>query len=293
MSPPCNCSAPLPTLPTLQFKLDNTVGALYIATIIAAIFYGLTTIQCYIYFPHRATDPKPFRIVSAVLRVLDTADLALISQYVYYYSVTNFANPAALLEAPPTLGGLQVQRQEYVSWWSHWLRDIGILYRGPRIKAKYVAKFVGARWLVYSTITTGAVADVMIASSLCFMLWTRRTGLSHSRTDSMVNTLMLYAINTGALTSCLAVVAVIMFAIMPDNDIYLGLLFVLPKLLFNSLLANLNARPTLKTHDLTWGIPTIPVSSLDPSSTFPPRQTGDASGSSQDDRPVLAIKTET
>ncbi|KAJ3557529.1 hypothetical protein NM688_g1428 [Phlebia brevispora] len=259
--------------------------------------------------------------------LLDTAHLALICSFVYHYTVTNFANLLALLIVPPTVGihvvlaGLSDARlylqnlQMYVPMSSFQLSYSVLDYllvsgeniyltaaiifvaflallgspamAALAIKVKYISNFIQFRWLVYCTFISGAVVDVMIASSLCFLLWRRRTGFR--RTDTAINTLMIYAINTGAFTSCVSVVAVIAYATMPNNLVYLGLLMILPKLLLNSLLANLNARPTLKGHD-TGDMVSINLSDF--TTTNPSQPRGGSHHDSSEDEPVLRIKRE-
>ncbi|KAG1879085.1 hypothetical protein F4604DRAFT_1752822 [Suillus subluteus] len=57
--------------------------------------------------------------------------------------------------------------------------------------------------------TLGSItfADVIVASSLCYLLAISRTGFSS--TDSLITKLMVYIINTGCLTSICSMVAVI------------------------------------------------------------------------------------
>ncbi|KAJ7894330.1 hypothetical protein B0H14DRAFT_803169 [Mycena olivaceomarginata] len=72
---------------------------------------------------------------------------------------------------------------------------------------------------------TQAGADSMMAISLCFVLFNHRTGFR--RTNSLLHTLMLYAINRCLLTAGAAMVALLMIAIKPDSLIYIGPQFVI------------------------------------------------------------------
>ncbi|KAJ7108480.1 hypothetical protein C8R44DRAFT_857477 [Mycena epipterygia] len=50
-------------------------------------------------------------------------------------------------------------------------------------------------------------ADVMLAASLCFVLYDHRTAFR--RTNSMVDTLMIYAVNRCLLTASLAIASLL------------------------------------------------------------------------------------
>ncbi|KAJ8595275.1 hypothetical protein M405DRAFT_728253, partial [Rhizopogon salebrosus TDB-379] len=61
-----------------------------------------------------------------------------------------------------------------------------------------LTNMIAIEWLTYMTFGTNAFVDVIIASSLCYILATSRTELSS--TDSFLTKLMAYIINTGCLT---------------------------------------------------------------------------------------------
>ncbi|KDQ24897.1 hypothetical protein PLEOSDRAFT_32935, partial [Pleurotus ostreatus PC15] len=102
-------------------------------------------------------------------------------------------------------------------------------------------------WLLYSALGSAVFADVFIAATLCFFLSTRRTGFKS--TDNLVNTMMVYSINTGLLTSVCAMACFITYAIWPQDFVFIGIYFTLSKLYLNSLLATLNARTLMREHD--------------------------------------------
>jgi len=84
------------------------------------------------------------------------------------------------------------------------------------------------------------LSDISIAAALCVLLYGSRTGFR--RTNTLINTLMVYAINRCVLTSVVAVAEVIAFAASPHSLWFLAIDFVIGKLYANSLLATLNSR---------------------------------------------------
>ncbi|RXW22269.1 hypothetical protein EST38_g3576 [Candolleomyces aberdarensis] len=92
---------------------------------------------------------------------------------------------------------------------------------------------------------TAVLADVLIAGSLCILLHGSRTGFR--RTDALVTTLIVYAVNRCLLTATAAVVEVIVFSLRSYALWYLAIDFVIGKLYANSFLASLNSRQALQT----------------------------------------------
>ncbi|KIP12265.1 hypothetical protein PHLGIDRAFT_328316 [Phlebiopsis gigantea 11061_1 CR5-6] len=66
----------------------------------------------------------------------------------------------------------------------------------------------------------------------------------------MINTLLIYIVNTGLLTSIVAVAAVVTSIVMPNNFIFVSIYFVISELYSNSMLTSLNARQRLRKHSV-------------------------------------------
>ncbi|KAJ3795849.1 hypothetical protein GGU11DRAFT_199819 [Lentinula aff. detonsa] len=97
------------------------------------------------------------------------------------------------------------------------------------------------------SITVNALAaagDVLIAAILTWLLQTSKTGFQ--RSDTMLNKLTIFAVNTGALTSLFAVASLISILAAPDTFIYITFFFCMGRLYTNSLLASLNARKKIR-----------------------------------------------
>ncbi|KAG2038603.1 hypothetical protein BDR03DRAFT_1091201 [Suillus americanus] len=103
---------------------------------------------------------------------------------------------------------------------------------------------INIEWATFMALGTITFVDFIIASSLCYLLATSRTGFSS--TDSMITKLMAYIINTGCLTSMCSLTVMIACAVMPHNFVFLGVDFLVAKLYVNSFFALLNARRYLQ-----------------------------------------------
>jgi len=248
--------------------IDTTFGAAFVALVISAVLYGLTLLQTYSYFGRFPRDPLHLKITVFVLWVLDTLHLVLCTTAIYWYLVRNFNNPGELAFNHWTINlqtdcngviGLIVELFFAQRVWkvskNMYLTGIicvlaflhcglGIYFTVQSFILKEFMKYSELTWVTSVGLGGAAAADILIAVSLVYFLGKNRTGFE--ATDSLITTLMLYAINTGLLTSICASLAVICFAIMPTNFIWLSFFWCLGKLYVNSILASLNSRMQLR-----------------------------------------------
>ncbi|KAH9168993.1 hypothetical protein EDB89DRAFT_1546568 [Lactarius sanguifluus] len=106
-------------------------------------------------------------------------------------------------------------------------------------------------WQLVTCIGLGSavVADILIAVSMCWFLYHKRTGFA--RTDSVIMTLMAYSVNSGLLTSVLTCAALISFSISPFTMYSLVFYWPMSKFYANSLLAMLNSRDYVRERSST------------------------------------------
>lgn len=258
------------SIPFIHSSLNDTLGAALLGNLAAAVLYGTTNVQTYIYFKHSQKDTRLLKCSIAVLWLLDSLHLALITRTVYTCAVSDFSDPKAWIVPSWSLKGhiivtgfsdviirsLFCQRMWNLSKGNWWLTTT--------IAASAAAAFAGSivfsiksflvvgdvfhlsqiSWIMYMSLGAGVCTDCIVAIALCILLQRIRTRYSNTR--SMVRTLMLYGINSGALTSLCEIACLVAYITMPDNLIFIALFFVLPKLGLNALLATLNARLDLR-----------------------------------------------
>ncbi|KAG1733035.1 uncharacterized protein EDB91DRAFT_651926 [Suillus paluster] len=250
-----------------RINLGNTYGAFLIGAIFAALLFGLTNIQAFIYYQtHAGRWTKFYRLVVFWLWILDASHLALIVHCVYYYLVTNYGNTSVLTEVVWSFK-LQIVFNAIISYGIHllyshriWIvgRDRSRIFRMiPGIVVVVgLGVAVSLTWIVYRrnppidlfqigwptfmALGTAASLDILVASSLCYLLATSRTGFP--KTDGWITKLIGYTIDSGCLTSICSITAIITCAAMPHNFVFLGVQFLLAKLYVNSYIALLNAR---------------------------------------------------
>ncbi|KAL1940984.1 hypothetical protein VTO73DRAFT_7620 [Trametes versicolor] len=122
----------------------------------------------------------------------------------------------------------------------------GRLYYTATVKifrAKTIFEFSQWTWIVAVAYGFAVLYDLITVVALITVLRRSRTGMK--RTDTVVDTLVLYAVNTGLLTTIIGSLVFIFALVYPDNLIYAGLSIPGVKLYSNSVLAMLNSRRSL------------------------------------------------
>lgn len=258
----------------MSSALDTTFGATFIGVVIATFLYGILTLQTYTYWIRYVHDSTFDRTFVLALWVVDTLQLVFICYMQYYYTITNYFNPAAMqfnnwsfnMEVGLTaIITFMVQAYFARRAW-YFTKRVGSRFTTTRRTQMMGAviglttltglgfglgsfvmtfilgrfdKFIEYRWLVGGWLGAAATCDIMIVYMLSTALMTQRTGFG--RTDALIDKLLRYTINTGLLTSIIATVDLIAFCTM-NNLVHLAFNFVLGKLYTNTLLATLNAR---------------------------------------------------
>jgi hypothetical protein len=91
-----------------------------------------------------------------------------------------------------------------------------------------------------------AACDIAIAVAMVMLLHRSKTGLK--QTDTIVNRLVLFVVNTGLLTSLCATTALVLLLASPNTLLYAIFFFITPRLYANSLFATLNARASIRAN---------------------------------------------
>ncbi|KAH0588393.1 hypothetical protein H2248_004247 [Termitomyces sp. 'cryptogamus'] len=76
--------------------LPDRPGALLIGFLLAAVLYGVSTLQTYLYWFNYPKDRAETKVLVAAVWMLDTTHTVLMSICLYYYLVTNYGNQPTL-----------------------------------------------------------------------------------------------------------------------------------------------------------------------------------------------------
>jgi len=107
--------------------------------------------------------------------------------------------------------------------------------------------------LLYISFALGVTADLSVTVALAWLLQSAKSGFRKS--DSVVNVLMAYVVNTGLLVTVVATVGLIMYIVMPHNLVFLAFFMLLGKLYLNAYLATLTARGRLRGKSESGSVP--------------------------------------
>ncbi|KAI0706344.1 hypothetical protein C8Q76DRAFT_800793 [Earliella scabrosa] len=278
-------------------RLDASFGAVLVGTYVSLVLYGLTIHQAFRYFRIYKQDVPRLKILVATLLVADTVFVVLCAhaRYAfpakvislphestsYFYLVRNYFKPLSLVEGtwslrlmPPFSGLIVVLSQSFYSrrvslmgsWYKLLVTLVIFLMIGEvaftaagTVEAFSLKTF--ANWRKLTWLSAGAWAfavavEVILSTTLIIVLRQSRTGFK--RTDSVLDILTGYTINTGVLTGTASVVCLAFAVATPENLIYIGCNMATTMLYSNSTLAVLNSRRFLAQQALGGFEPTGP-----------------------------------
>ncbi|KZP24967.1 hypothetical protein FIBSPDRAFT_821263 [Athelia psychrophila] len=251
--------------------LDSTMGATLIGVIVGAVLWGVSAVQVWCYYMNYPEDKWFYKWLVAGVFVSDTMHQILISHSIYTYLVTNLGNYVELGNLVWSIilevlfnGITAILVQSFMisrifklaprKWrWpavslvtvlvlANFVSNVVYYARGFHIKTYADLAILKANTAAINGLA--ATADILIAIIMCTVLQRSRTGFKNS--DTMINSLILYTLNTGLLTSMCALAALLSLELAPSTFIYIAFFFNVGRLYSNSLLATLNARQSIR-----------------------------------------------
>ncbi|KAJ7255718.1 hypothetical protein C8J57DRAFT_1655297 [Mycena rebaudengoi] len=244
--------------------LDDTLGAFEIGGVVCTFLFGIVTLQTFFYYAQFPTDPKRLKLAVGILWILELGHTISTWRAIYLATVTFYGQSQYITRPPHSLGTVIVfsalihfivqlffahririlsgrWAMTIICWVLAFLRAgcafglVGILLHMKRIavlQEKHKSFGVPALSLAAST-------DVIIAVSICYCLWTMRmSGVNETR--RMVDTLILWTIESGVATGGTSVITIILFVLRSDLT-WIAFYLILAKF-SNSFLASLNGR---------------------------------------------------
>ncbi|KAH9166644.1 hypothetical protein EDB89DRAFT_190783 [Lactarius sanguifluus] len=251
--------------------VHNTLGALFIGTVLSSIIYGVTWLQVYSYYNgHCLRDRWPLKFFVAFLMLVDSANLFFVVYTSYHVGITNFGDYLSNAFKPLIWGQtaaalsaivLDVSVQHFYAYRIYRLGrgspylptaisatsltefGIGILYSVKILKHVHE---LGIRFqeLSIAALSCKVLCDVLITFGMVYYFLSNRTQVR--RTNNVLNLLAIYAINCGTLHLVFAVSSVTLLAKYRDTLISTPALFVMFRLSLCAFMAILNSRDYLR-----------------------------------------------
>ncbi|KAH9902427.1 hypothetical protein C8Q73DRAFT_3044 [Cubamyces lactineus] len=248
--------------------LQNTFGAYLVCTFLGCMLFGLTTHQTYRYYRLYPTDGIGLKALVGLLLCLDILHTITSCHVCYYYLVNNYFNPESMAIGVWSIR-LGITETGLVILVSHcfYARRLFLLGNGHFFPVSIIAvlliteigfciaataesfiqgsfeSFFKYQWMIWAVLSVAVLVDLVATSILTYYLRRSRTGFK--KTDSMVDILMVYAINTGLSTSVLTFASLICAIVSPHDLVWAAITVVSTKMYANSLLAVLNSRRSL------------------------------------------------
>lgn len=257
--------------------IKTTLGSILLGCMISTVLSGMTAVQTFLYYRLYPKDPFRMKLLVIIVWLLDWSHAACICAATWDYFILNFGNDA-ITDVIPISIALTVAFTATITFITHLFfshRVFRLSRNNYYITAPLVVlAFVRLGAALVSTIEMGrlksfhafvhdygyvftlglssaSTLDVLITTAMWYFLQMSRTGFREM--DHVIDKIMLYTLNNGALTCLTTVMSLIFWLTMPGNLVFLGLHFAISKLYANSLLGTLNSRRSLRrfraTHD--------------------------------------------
>ncbi|KAI0788213.1 hypothetical protein C8Q74DRAFT_666507 [Fomes fomentarius] len=252
-------------------SVDSTLGAFLIGTIIGLVLYGLVIHKVWTYFKAGYSSDGIFlKAMVALLFSINTAHVFLCCHACYWYLVLNHGRQNVLQAAPwsikfvPTtmiavifivhlfyirriyLVGSPLMRKLLVVVGFNILcaNIFAIIAAIEAWQLKTVEDWRGYTWLCSVAFGFVLATDIILTTMIIMFLRNNRTGLKS--TETLLNKLILYAVNTGLLTSTLGLLALVFDALrLPNNMVFLAVSMSNIQTYVLSVLTVLNSRTSL------------------------------------------------
>ncbi|TFK56342.1 hypothetical protein OE88DRAFT_1649565 [Heliocybe sulcata] len=245
----------------MAFQVEKALGAVLLGGLISLGLAGIVSMQAFLYFRLFSNDYRRVKAAVSVVWAFDMIHSGLICAGAWQYIIQSWGNDATLDTIPIPIAltiivtavvtfivhsffthrVLVLSKHNWVICGPMWVLAFFRLVCASTTTALMINLqsfdlFMSRwRWIFTLGLATSAAVDILIAASLCAYLRSSRTGFSSM--DHIIDTIMLYTINNGTLTSLATVISLICWLAMPRNLIFMGFHFAISKLYANSFLA--------------------------------------------------------
>ncbi|VDC07742.1 unnamed protein product [Peniophora sp. CBMAI 1063] len=254
--------------PTADVKTN--LGAILLGGFISMALSGVVACQAFLYFRmYGDKDKRSVKLLVYLVWALDAVHTALIAASLWDYFAlsfgeqkTDYVNVETALTVAFTATitfivhlffAYRVLRLSKYNWWCTgpitalaFCRLIAAIVSTYELAslASYSAFAEKAGWVFTLGLALSATLDVLITAAMFYYLQMSRTGFE--RMDHLIDTLLLYTFNNGALTSVATIAALVCWLCMRYNLIFLGIHLSIAKLYAISLLITLNTRYSIR-----------------------------------------------
>ncbi|KAI0055435.1 hypothetical protein BV25DRAFT_1921827 [Artomyces pyxidatus] len=250
---------------------NTEIGPMFVGNILSWMLMGTLIVQFYMYCRFSKKDRIAIRLLVYCVFCLDIAQTVFGTHQSWFFMVANWNNPAALaavtwsvVTIPITSGCIAGMVQAFYAW-RIWMLKSTIITRVLTLAIiatsilQFLAAIISSALLQSNPIQENLIrlrpgfvvwlsgsfaADILVTGCMCSILYEAKTRIS--RPNAMLDRLIANTIQTGMITVICAGVELALFITLTSRNYYLAPAYILGKLYSNSLLATLNARPTMQ-----------------------------------------------
>ncbi|KIK54088.1 hypothetical protein GYMLUDRAFT_920070 [Collybiopsis luxurians FD-317 M1] len=251
--------------------IGETFGGMMVGLLLASLMCGIASVQAFIFFRTKQSDPLLHKITVGLLWLLDVIQLCFVFDATYYYVITLEDNIL-----PPFVWSLKIQifmqtlimgltkllytlriwqLRQYISKWIPFgllvflTADyaMGIVFTYEVFTVDLLTDLLTIRFkpIAIASMSMTSVSDFLVAGLLIYTLAKSKTNLTW--TDSSWEMVIAYVVNTGIITGFISAAVVIAFAIGVQKPAYIGTEMGLPQFYVNCFLSMMNASVYFKT----------------------------------------------
>ncbi|KAJ7091010.1 hypothetical protein C8R44DRAFT_418425 [Mycena epipterygia] len=265
--------------------LDGTLGCIVIGTAVSTVLFGIGTLQTFSYYRLYPDDSRLMKSTVALLWFLELGHSICVWHGLYTVVVTFYGQPAHIVNPPrslvvslffsssviPIVQTFYASRIRVLS--GKWLVTIvcSLLTFARFVFGMVLLDFfwhsVGfsvlqgrVHWTFTVVAVLGPVVDLLTVSALCYLLLKiRKTGTAFTQTRRLVDTLILWTVETTLITTFVGVMQLVFFLSRKDREhpswavgrsdslevypvAWIVFYLMQPKLFSNSMLASYGSR---------------------------------------------------
>ncbi|KIK68225.1 hypothetical protein GYMLUDRAFT_708930 [Collybiopsis luxurians FD-317 M1] len=252
-----------------------TLGAALAGCIVTVGLSAVLGFQTFLYFQIFPSDAFRYKLLVAWMWATDAIHSVLICTCMWQYLILNFTDPLIACKIFTTipvlvamtgiitlsanaLYGWRIHKMSRRNWWLTGpiaflcLARLGLAFASTveMIELKTFAEFSAKFKILFTCgLLVSAATDILVSGARYWYLRDLKQG--YFQTQEAVDAVVVFTINDGLLTCLVAVAVAVCWLAMPQNFVYLGFYFTVPKLYSNSVLATLNLRNWYR-HRYAW-----------------------------------------
>jgi len=246
-------------------NINATIGALEVGILICMFLLGVSTVQAYVYYSRFQLDNWKIKAMVASVLALEWAHSICIAHTFYTITVLEYGHIEKLVTTSISLRisiifcsavssmvqmffANRVRRftgKPHIAIFCYvlivWRVGVGMVAAAGAMENTNIIVFKAKYKWIMMFYALGTTIDLTIAISLCYSLIKHRK-TSIKKTVRLIDSLIAWTIETGAMTGLSSAALLVCFESMPDNFIWLAIYFYIDRLYSNSLFSILIAR---------------------------------------------------